>query len=74
MIARPLLAAVLLLAHTAASAQPQPNDSVPPPPATPPADEPDLSPPAAPVAATGSRADENAVRQSGDAFGSTVGR
>ncbi|OYW13777.1 MAG: hypothetical protein B7Z50_06205 [Sphingomonadales bacterium 12-62-5] len=74
MIARPLLAAVLLLAHTAASAQPQPNDSVPPPSATPPADEPDLSPPAAPVAATGSRSDENAVRQSGDAFGSTVGR
>ena len=26
------------------------------------------------VAATGSRADENAVRQSGDAFGSTIGR
>jgi iron complex outermembrane receptor protein len=74
MNARPLLAAVLLLAHTAASAQSQPNDSMPPPPATPPADEPDLSPPAAPVAATGSRSDENAVRQSGDAFGSTVGR
>jgi iron complex outermembrane receptor protein len=31
--------------------------------------------PGAPVvAATGSRADENAVRQSGDAFGSTIGR
>jgi len=28
----------------------------------------------APVAATGSRAEENAVRQSGDAFGSTIGR
>ncbi|WP_017666925.1 TonB-dependent receptor [Sandarakinorhabdus sp. AAP62] len=62
------LAAALLLA------QPAPNDSVPPLRATPPADEPDLSPPAAPVAATGSRSDENAVRQSGDAFGSTVGR
>ena len=73
MSARLLLAAVLLLASPA-TAQPQPNDSVPPPPATPPADEPDLSPPAAPVAATGSRSDENAVRQSGDAFGSTVGR
>ena len=73
MSARLFLAAALLLASPAA-AQPQPNDSVPPPPTTPPADEPDLSPPAAPVAATGSRADENAVRQSGDAFGSTVGR
>lgn len=30
--------------------------------------------PAAQVAATGSRADENAVRQSSDAFGSTIGR
>jgi iron complex outermembrane recepter protein len=34
----------------------------------------DSAPPVAAVAATGSRADENAVRQSGDAFGSTVGR
>ena len=41
-----------------------------PPAALPPA------PPAAAVAvaATGSRADENAVRQTGDAFGSTIGR
>lgn len=70
-----LLATALVLAPpAAASAQPQPNDSTPPPPAIPPADEPDLAPPTAPVAATGSRSDENAVRQSGDAFGSTVGR
>ncbi len=69
-----LLAAATLLLAPAAAAQPQPNDSTPPPTATPLADKPDLSLPAAPVAATGSRSDENAVRQSGDAFGSTVGR
>lgn len=63
----PLAAALLL-------AQPAPNDSAPPPAVPPAADEPDLSPPPAQVAATGSRAAENAVRQVGDAFGSTIGR
>ncbi|MFZ4380913.1 MAG: TonB-dependent receptor domain-containing protein [Sandarakinorhabdus sp.] len=56
-----------------ASAQPAPNDSTPAPAVIPPADEPDLSAAAA-VAATGSRSAENAVRQVGDAFGSTIGR
>ncbi|WP_164156067.1 TonB-dependent receptor domain-containing protein [Sandarakinorhabdus rubra] len=73
-----IAATALLLAPVAAVAQTQPNDSTPPPPATPPTDEPDLSaPPAQPesaVAATGSRSAENAVRQVGDAFGSTIGR
>ncbi len=69
------LAAGLLLASAATAAQPAPNDSTPAAPVTPPSDEPDLTPPATPdVAATGSRATENAVRQAGDAFGSTVGR
>lgn len=61
------LAAALLLA------QPAPSDSAPPTAPLPPADEPDLVGPP-PVAATGSRAAENAVRQAGDAFGSTIGR
>lgn len=65
------LTAALLLAQPAA-AQPQPNDSTPPPTELPASDEPDLATPA--IAATGSRAAENAVRQAGDAFGSTIGR
>lgn len=68
------IAGLWLLAAPALAAQPPPNDSSPPPPPSKPADEPDITPPAAPVAATGSRSAENAVRQAGDAFGSTVGR
>ncbi|WP_310475890.1 TonB-dependent receptor domain-containing protein [Sandarakinorhabdus sp.] len=56
-----------------ASAQPaQPNDSTPPPAELPATDAPDTAAPI--VAATGSRSAENAVRQAGDAFGSTIGR
>lgn len=72
------LAAAVLMALPAAAQpggrQPPPNDSTPPPPETPPADEPVITPPAGAVAATGSRAAENAVRQAGDAFGTAIGR
>jgi len=66
-------AGLALCATPALAAQPvPPNDSTPPPAELPVADEPD---PAAPiVAATGSRSDENAVRQAGDAFGTSIGR
>jgi len=74
-----LALAIMGLAGPAAAAQPlpspvSPNDSTAPPVALPPADEPDLTPPAAVVAATGSRSSENAVRQAGDAFGTSIGR
>ena len=66
-------AGLALCATPALAAQPvPPNDSTPPPAELPAADEPD---PAAPiVAATGSRSAENAVRQAGDAFGTSIGR
>lgn len=51
---------------------PTPNDGEPPPADLPIGEEPDVAGPI--VAATGSRAAENAVRQVGDAFGSTIGR
>ena len=63
-----LLAAPLLAAQPA----PQPNDSTPPPAEPPVTDEPDLTAPA--IAATGARSTENAVRQAGDAFGTSIGR
>ncbi len=67
--------AALLLAAPAFAAQPvPPNDSTPPPAEAPPADEPDITPPEQAVAATGSRSAENAVRQAGDAFGTSIGR
>lgn len=67
--------AALLLAAPAIAAQPAPpNDSTPPPAEAPPADEPDITPPEQAVAATGSRSAENAVRQAGDAFGTSIGR
>ena len=74
-----LALAVMGLAGPVAAAQPVPppgpsNDSTPPPAPVPPADEPDLTPPPAVVAATGSRSAENAVRQAGDAFGTSIGR
>lgn len=56
------LAGALALATTTALAQPA---------ATPPAD---AAPDTRQVAATGSRAAENAVRQAGDAFGTVIGR
>lgn len=63
--------AVLMASATAAQPAP-PNDSTPPPADLPATDEPE---PAAPiVAATGSRSAENAVRQAGDAFGTSIGR
>ncbi len=69
-------ASLLALAYAVpvAAAQPVPNDSTPPVVTPPPADQPDLTPPAAVVAATGSRSAENAVRQAGDAFGTSIGR
>ncbi|WP_439545456.1 TonB-dependent receptor [Sandarakinorhabdus sp.] len=58
-----------------ADVQPAPaDDSLPPPAERAPVDEPDLSSPEAIVAATGSRSAENAVRQAGDAFGTSIGR
>jgi iron complex outermembrane receptor protein len=62
----------MLLMAAPALAQPAPNDSMPP------ANSPDADH-AAPtdtpaVAATGSRSAENAVRQAGDAFGTSIGR
>ena len=70
-----LLAALLAVPlPAAAAAQPVPNDSNVPPAPLPPADEPDLAPPPDVVAATGSRSAENAVRQAGDAFGTSIGR
>lgn len=58
-----------------ADLQPPPaDDSLPPPAERAPVDEPDLSVPEAIVAATGSRSAENAVRQAGDAFGTSIGR
>ncbi len=67
-------AAVLMAAAALpAAAQPAPpNDSAPPPADLPAADEPDTAAPI--VAATGSRSAENAVRQAGDAFGTSIGR
>jgi iron complex outermembrane recepter protein len=66
-------AGLCLLALPALAAQPvPPNDSTPPPAQVPPADEPDTAAPA--IAATGSRSAENAVRQAGDAFGTSIGR
>lgn len=72
------LAWLALLAVPASAAQPvpaqpapAPNDSAPPP------VEPDpdhASPADAGIAATGSRSAENAVRQAGDAFGTSIGR
>jgi iron complex outermembrane receptor protein len=67
--------ATLLAAPVLAGQPVPPNDSTPPPAELPPEDEPDVAPPAAPVvAATGSRSAENAVRQAGDAFGTSIGR
>ena len=71
------LSAMLLVGLPALAAQPvpPPNDSAPPAEELPPADEPDVTPPPeAAVAATGSRSAENAVRQAGDAFGTSIGR
>ena len=83
------MAGIWLLAVPALAAQPakppasppspaSPSDSTPPPaeiPVTDDAGDPaDPAAVAAVVAETGSRASENAVRQAGDAFGSTVGR
>ena len=72
------MAIAWLIAGPAAAGQPAPqppappNDSAPPPADLPLTDEPN---PAAPVvAATGSRSAENAVRQAGDAFGTSIGR
>ncbi|OYQ26508.1 TonB-dependent receptor [Sandarakinorhabdus cyanobacteriorum] len=71
MTGAPILFLALLMAAPAL-AQPAPNDS------TPPADVPDAehaTPTDTPaVAATGSRSAENAVRQAGDAFGTSIGR
>jgi iron complex outermembrane recepter protein len=68
------LAAGLVMAG-AAPAQTVPNDSQPPPSELPPGDEPSIPLPETPVvAATGSRSAENAVRQAGDAFGTSIGR
>jgi iron complex outermembrane recepter protein len=66
------LAGLLLAALPVLAAQPVPNDSTPPPVEAPASDEPDLAAPI--VAATGSRSSENAVRQAGDAFGTSIGR
>ena len=67
--------AMLLAAPVLAGQPVPPNDSTPPPAELPPEDEPDVAQPAAPVvAATGSRSAENAVRQAGDAFGTSIGR
>ncbi|WP_156255437.1 TonB-dependent receptor [Sandarakinorhabdus oryzae] len=68
------MAGVWLLGVPAWAVQPapQPNDSLPAPVEPPVADEPDTTPPV--VAATGSRSAENAVRQAGDAFGTSIGR
>ena len=69
---RALVAAWLgLWASSALAAQPAPPDSTTPPPAAQPEDVPPV--PTA-VAATGSRSAENAVRQAGDAFGTSIGR
>lgn len=67
-------AGLWLLAAPALAGQPAPppNDSTPPPAELPVADEPDTAAPI--VAATGSRSAENAVRQAGDAFGTSIGR
>jgi iron complex outermembrane receptor protein len=74
--ARAAAVAAMLMAAAmpCAAAQPAPpNDSTPPPQELAPVDEP--APDAAPiVAATGSRSAENAVRQAGDAFGTSIGR
>ena len=69
LLAAPILAAQPVLQPIPA---PQPNDSTPPPAELPVTDEPDAV--AASVAATGSRSAENAVRQAGDAFGTSIGR
>ena len=67
-------AAVLMAAAALpAAAQPAPpNDSTPAAADLPATDEPDTVAPA--IAATGSRSAENAVRQAGDAFGTSIGR
>jgi iron complex outermembrane recepter protein len=69
-------AALIASAALPATAQPAPNDSTPPPAELPATDEPDTAPPNPPpdIAATGSRSAENAVRQAGDAFGTSIGR
>ena len=69
LLAAPVLAAQPVLPPIPA---PQPNDSTPPSAELPVTDEPDAV--AASVAATGSRSAENAVRQAGDAFGTSIGR
>ena len=71
-ICRALAAGLAGLALPALAAQPAPNDSTPPPAEAPATDEPDTTAPI--VAATGSRSAENAVRQAGDAFGTSIGR
>jgi iron complex outermembrane recepter protein len=69
-----LLVIALLCGHAPATAR-QPAAIPVSPPATPPApDAADLAPPTDVVAATGSRSAENAVRQAGDAFGTSIGR
>jgi len=60
-----------LLAGAAMAAQPAPPAEIAPPRAAQPEDVP---PVAEAVAATGSRSAENAVRQAGDAFGTSIGR
>jgi iron complex outermembrane recepter protein len=73
-VGRVAKAGLWLLAAPALAGQPAPapNDSTPPPAELPVADEPDVAAPI--VAATGSRSAENAVRQAGDAFGTSIGR
>ncbi|WP_235927594.1 TonB-dependent receptor [Sandarakinorhabdus rubra] len=72
--ARLAAAMLAVFAVPAAAQQVPPNDSLPLPAEPAPGDEPDMTPPDAPVAATGSRSAENAVRQAGDAFGTSIGR
>ena len=72
---RAAIAGLWLMAMPALADQPAPippNTSAPPPADTPVAGEPDAAAPI--VAATGSRSAENAVRQAGDAFGTSIGR
>ena len=69
-----LVLAFAITGPAIAQPAPPPNDSAPPPVEGLPSDEPDVVPPADVVAATGSRSAENAVRQAGDAFGTSIGR
>ncbi len=69
-----LVLAFTLALPATAQPVPPPNDSLPPPVEAPAPDEPDITPPTDVVAATGSRSAENAVRQAGDAFGTSIGR